>query len=150
MVIPKLASFFRTAPLSKGLIDVGLLAARLGMALVFIRFGINHVLHPEQLVQGIQMSMGFVPSVATNATFLVGIGEIIAGILVALGIITRITAGFQIFILIGALARFRFDYIKTPAIWKDPGLFGLAIIFLLYGPGRLSLDYLISRREQMR
>src|SRR5574337_128788 len=133
--------FFRTPPLSQDLVDGALLAARLGMAFVFISPGLNHALSPEKLGQGLQMITNFSPTLATNIAFLLGVGEIISGILIALGLITRINGLFQIFILVGAMIMFGFDFTKGPAIWKDPGLLGLAIIFTLYGPGRLGLDY---------
>lgn len=138
--------FFRTPPLSQDLVDGALLAARLGMAFVFILPGINHAVSPEKLGQGIQMVTSFSPMFATNIAFLLGAGEILSGILIALGLITRINGLFQIFILVGAMIMFGFDFSKGPAIWKDPGLLGLAIIFTLYGPGRLSLDHVISKR----
>jgi uncharacterized membrane protein YphA (DoxX/SURF4 family) len=134
-------------PSSQKIIDVGLFIARLFMAFVFIKPGISHTLEPAKLGQGVQMMTGLAPSVATNMALLLGIGEIIAGILIAIGLITRISAVFQIFILIGAQMMFGFDYSKGPAVWKDPGLLGLAIVFLVYGSGRLSLDYLIVRSK---
>lgn len=134
-------------PSSQKMIDAGLFIARLFMAFVFIRPGISHALEPEKLGQGVQMMTGFAPSIATNLALLLGIGEIIAGILIAIGLITRISAAFQIFILIGAQMMFGFDYSKGPAVWKDPGLLGLAIVFLVYGPGRFSVDYLIARSK---
>ncbi|MDE1765571.1 MAG: DoxX family protein [Thaumarchaeota archaeon] len=137
--------FFRTPPLSQDLVDGALLAARLGMAFVFISPGLNHALSPEKLGHGLQMITNFSPMLATNIAFLLGVGEIISGILIALGLITRINGLFQIFILVGAMIMFGFDFSKGPAIWKDPGLLGLSIVFTLYGPGRLSLDYLIYK-----
>jgi uncharacterized membrane protein YphA (DoxX/SURF4 family) len=137
--------FFRTPPLSQDLADGALLAARLGMAFVFILPGINHAVSPEKLGQGIQMIANFSPEIATNIAFVLGVGEVISGIIIALGLITRINGLFQIFILVGAMTMFGFDFSKGPAIWKDPGLLGLAIIFTLYGPGRLSLDHLVSK-----
>src|SRR5574340_1002209 len=134
-------------PSSQKIVDAGLFIARLFMAFVFIRPGISHTLEPEKLGQGVQMMTGFAPTIATNLALLLGIGEIIAGILIAIGLITRISAVFQIFILIGAQMMFGFDYSKGPAVWKDPGLFGLAIVFLVYGPGRFSVDYLIARSK---
>lgn len=138
--------FFRTPPLSQDLVDGALLAARLGMAFVFIFPGINHAVSPEKLGQGLQMITNFSQVLATNIAFLLGVGEIISGILIALGLITRINGLFQIFILVGAMIMFGFDFSEGPAIWKDPGLLGLAIIFTLYGSGRLGLDHLISRQ----
>jgi uncharacterized membrane protein YphA (DoxX/SURF4 family) len=139
-------SFFRTPPLTQRLVDCALLAARLGMAFVFIFPGINHTVSPEKLGQGVEMITHFSSVTATNIAFVLGVDEIISGILIALGLITRIVGPFQIFILVGAMVMFGFDFTKGPAIWKDPGLLGLAIIFTLYGSGRFSMDNLISKK----
>lgn len=139
-------TFFRTPPLSQGLVDGALLAARLGMAFVFIFPGINHTVSPEKLGQGVEMITHFSSGMATNVAFVLGVGEIISGILIALGLMTRIAGPFQIFILVGAMVMFGFDFTKGPAIWKDPGLLGLAVVFTLYGSGRFSIDNLISKK----
>lgn len=57
---------------------------------------------------------------------------------------------FQIVILIGAQSIFGFDYTEGPAIWKDPGLLGLAILLLLTGGARFSIDHLISTKKSIR
>jgi uncharacterized membrane protein YphA (DoxX/SURF4 family) len=55
----------------------------------------------------------------------------------------------MIIILVGSQAMFGFIYTQGPAIWKDPGLLGLAILLLLSGAGKFSIDYLISNRTKI-
>ncbi len=127
--------------------DFGMLAARVGIALVFIWAGMNKVNNPAGIGQMLQ-SMGMEPAMAMQLALGIGIFEILSGILVAVGLITRPAAIFQIVILIGAQAIFGFDYTQGPAIWKDPALLGIVILHLLYGAGRFSIDHLISNRQK--
>ncbi len=127
--------------------DFGMLAARVGIALVFIWAGMNKVNNPAGIGQMLQ-SMGMEPAMAMQLALGIGIFEILSGILVAVGLITRPAAIFQIVILIGAQAIFGFDYTQGPAIWKDPALLGITILLLLYGAGRFSIDHLISNRQK--
>jgi len=124
--------------------DFGVLAARLGMAFIFIWAGINKVNNPSGIGQMLQ-AMGIEPTTATPLAFGIGVFEILSGILIALGLVTRPVAIFQIAILIGSQVMFGFDYTQGPAIWKDPALLGIVILFLLYGAGRFSIDNLISK-----
>ena len=55
----------------------------------------------------------------------------------------------MIIILVGAQAMFGFIYTQGPAIWKDPGLLGLAILLLISGAGKFSIDYFISKRNKI-
>jgi len=50
----------------------------------------------------------------------------------------------------GAQVMFGFDFTAGPAIWKDPTLLGVAILLLLYGSGKFSLDYRISKSKDIK
>jgi uncharacterized membrane protein YphA (DoxX/SURF4 family) len=143
----KLISIFKT-PARERLADVGILAARLGMGFAFIWPGLNKLGDPSGIGQMIQ-TMGLESLMAIQLATLIGTLEIISGIFIALGFMTRPSAIFQIVILIGAQAIFGFNYTEGPAIWKDPGLLGLAILLLLTGGARFSVDHLISRKREI-
>lgn len=132
---------------SEKLKDFGMPAARVGIALAFIWPGMNKVNNPAGIGQMLQ-SMGIEPTMATQLAFNIGVFEILSGILIAVGLLTRPAAIYQIAILIGAQVMFGFDFTKGPAIWKDPGLLGIEILLLLYGAGRFSIDHLISNRQR--
>lgn len=142
----KLTSILETPP-SKNVINVGLLAIRLGISFAFLWAGINKVIDAQGFGQMLHGMAGIDPLMATNMALLIGISEIIAGVLVGTGLITRISVAFQIVILLGAQLMFGFDFTTGPAIWKDPALFGIAIMLLLYGSGKFSLDYRISKSK---
>lgn len=145
----KLVSIFQTSVGSGRITEVGILIARLGMAFAFIWPGINKVTDPVGIGQMIQ-TMGLDPLMATQAATFIGTLEILSGILIAAGFLTRPSVIFQIVILIGAQSIFGFDYTEGPAIWKDPGLLGLAILLLLTGGARFSIDHLISTKKSIR
>ena len=127
--------------------DLGLLAVRLGMAFGFIFPGVMKVSNPANLAQMMSQMMSMDLTMLTQLVFTIGVFEILSGILIAVGLITRAAAIFQIIILIGAQTMFGFDYTQGPAIWKDPSMLGVAILLLLYGSGRFSIDRLISGKR---
>ncbi len=139
-------AIFQTPP-SKNLINVGLLAARLGLGAGFLWAGINKVIDPESFGMMLQNMAGIDPMMAPNMALLIGSLEILSGVLIWIGLITRIAAAYQLIVLVGAQFMFGFDFTMGPAIWKDPALIGIAIMLLLYGSGKFGLDYLISKSK---
>ncbi len=139
-------AIFQTPP-SKNLINVGLLAVRLGIGTGFLWAGINKVSDPAAFGMMLQNMAGIDPMMAPNMALLIGSLEILSGILIWLGLITRIAAAYQLVVLIGAQFMFGFDFTMGPAIWKDPALIGITIMLLLYGSGKFGLDYRISKSK---
>jgi len=139
-------SIFQTPP-SKNLINVGLLAARLGLGAGFLWAGINKVADPPSFGMMLQNMAGIDPMMAPNMALLIGGLEILSGVLIWIGLITRIAAAYQLIVLVGALSMFGFDFTMGPAIWKDPALIGITIMLLLYGSGKFGLDYRISKSK---
>jgi len=139
-------TIFQTPP-SKNLINVGLLAVRLGLGAGFLWAGINKVSDPAAFGMMLQNMAGIDPMMAPNMALLIGSLEILSGILIWIGLITRIAAAYQLVVLMGSLFMFGFDFTMGPAIWKDPALIGIAIMLLLYGSGKFGLDYRISKSK---
>ena len=139
-------ALFQTPP-SKNLINAGLLAARLGLGAGFLWAGINKVSDPQAFGMMLQNMAGIEPSMAPSMALLIGSLEILSGVLIWIGLITRIAAGYQLIVLVGAQVMFGFDFTMGPAIWKDPALIGIAIMLLLYGSGKFGLDYRISKSK---
>jgi len=133
-----------TAP-SKNFINIGLLAVRLGMGIVFFWAGLDKVIDPQGFGIFLQNLAGIDSIVAPNMSLLIGGLEILSAVLIWIGFITRIAAGYQLVVLVGAQFMFGFDFTSGPAIWKDPALVGIAIMLLLYGSGKFSLDHRISK-----
>ncbi len=139
-------ALFQTPP-SKNLINVGLLAVRLGIGAGFLWAGINKVSDPAAFGMMLQNMAGIDAMMAPNMALLIGSLEILSGVLIWIGLITRIAAAYQLIVLVGALAIFGFDFTMGPAIWKDPALIGITILLLLYGSGKFGLDYRISKSK---
>jgi len=134
-------------PPSKNFINIGLLAVRLGMGFGFFWAGLDKVLDPESFGVFLQSMAGIDPIMGPNMSILIGSLEILSGVLICIGLITRIAAGYQLVILVSALFMFGFDFTLGPDIWKDPALIGITIMLLLYGSGKFSLDHLISKSK---
>ena len=134
-------------PPSKNFINIGLLAVRLGMGFGFFWAGLDKVLDPESFGVFLQSMAGIDPIMGPNISILIGSLEILSGVLICIGLITRIAAGYQLVVLVSALFMFGFDFTLGPDIWKDPALIGITIMLLLYGSGKFSLDHLISKSK---
>ena len=132
-------------PPSKNFINIGLLAVRLGMGFGFFWAGLDKVLDPESFGVFLQSMAGIDPIMGPNISILIGSLEILSGVLICIGLITRIAAGYQLVVLVSALFMFGFDFTLGPDIWKDPALIGITIMLLLYGSGKFSLDHRISK-----
>jgi len=137
---------FKTPP-SENVSAISALAIRIGIAFGFLWAGFGKVTNPEMVSQMLQQMVGLDSSLATNMTLMIGSAELLSGILVLIGLLTRPAAIFQIIILIGSMVMFGFDFTAGPAIWKDPALLGVAIMLLLYGSGKFGLDYRISKTK---
>ncbi len=137
---------FKTPP-SENISALSALAIRIGIAFGFLWAGFGKVTNPEMVSQMLQQMVGLDPSMATNMTLMIGSAELLSGILVLIGLLTRPAAIFQIIILIGSMVMFGFDFTAGPAIWKDPALLGVAIMLLLSGSWKFGLDYRISKTK---
>lgn len=86
--------------------------------------------------------------------WVVVVTELVGGILIVLGLFSRIFGIGTVILLAVALARVKgFDFLITPAegeglsVWAgeiDWALLFAAVALALVGPGRLSLDYLLG------
>ncbi|HEY9486077.1 MAG TPA: DoxX family membrane protein, partial [Nitrososphaeraceae archaeon] len=103
----------------------------------------------SNLGQWLLNSTGFDPSTAIQIVSGMGTLEVLFGIFIGVGLLTRPSSIFMILILVSSQAMFGFIYTQGPAIWKDPGLLGLAILLLLSGAGKFSIDYLITKRNKI-
>lgn len=136
---------FKT-PKSENLSSAGILILRIGIAFGFFWASSGKISDPAGFGGMLSMMVGMESTMATNFALLIGIFELLSGVLVLIGLITRPAAMFQIAILIGALAMFGLDFSQGPGIWKDPSLLGVAIMLVLNGSGKFGIDYIISKR----
>ena len=135
------------APLSSEKIRaVSLLVIRIGISFAFLWASYGKITDPAGFGMMLQNMAGIDPTVSANVALMIGVLELISGIFVLFGFLTRPAVIFQIVILIGAMVMFGFDFTTGPAIWKDPTILGVAIGLLLYGSGKFGIDHLISKK----
>jgi len=116
-----------------------MLVVRIGMSFPFIFAGLTHIMHPEMA-----MALG-VPGGITFTS--IGALEVITGIGILIGLLTRPSALFQALIMlttIFVLAKGDVGNPNLPAVWKDPALLGVALMLLIIGPGKFSIDSKLS------
>jgi len=119
--------------------DVATLIARLGLAFVFMFSGSSKLLNPM---------MAEMMHLDPSLWMLIGGLEVLSGLGMLLGLLTRLSAIYQIVILLGAIFIVTGGNVGSPdapAVWKDPGLLGLTIALLLFGPGKYSVDAKLAK-----
>jgi len=140
-----MSMIFKT-PKSENLTSAGILILRIGLAFGFFWAGFGKVSDPVGFGGMLNMMVGIDPMMATNMALMIGVFELLSGMFVLIGLITRPAAIFQIVILIGSLSMFGLDFSQGPGIWKDPALIGITIMLVLNGSGKFGIDYLISKK----
>lgn len=125
---------------------------RLFIGVVFIRFGVRHILFFNNIVDAYPSMLGL--SSSTCLMILIVI-ELLCGLMLMLGLLTRITSLTSIFAMIYAaksiLAIDRYRHINDIAdldamdpVYIPILLIGILLYLILSGPGKISLDYVIS------
>src|SRR6266567_2675732 len=115
--------------------DVGLLLLRLMVAVVFLPSGLNHLKHPAERAKSIGVSRGF--------TIVLGSGEVLGSLGVALGALIQLAAIGLILIMLGAIQKKIFVW-KT-GFWGKGGygwhydlmLLVINLVILVTGGGSL-------------
>lgn len=83
----------------------------------------------------------------------VAFAHLVGGLLIALGLITRVAILFQLPILLGAVFfvnSSRGFYSENSELWISLITLLLLIFFLVFGSGRLSADYMMRERKRDR
>ncbi|MBA2307713.1 MAG: DoxX family protein [Pseudonocardiales bacterium] len=132
--------------------DAGLLILRLAVAAVFIAHGWGDVFEAGVSTNIANYQQAGIPLAAVSAPFAAYI-QLFGGILVAFGILTRaISVGF-IIVMLGALV---FVHPGEALVMGQDGtgsgfafiMCAASITLLLAGPGRFSLDHVLTTRAQ--
>ena len=134
-------------PVNSVAVDYGLLIIRVGIGLMMLTHGLPKMekLFPGEPVQFASV-MGMSPAVSLGLTVF---AEVLCSILLILGLATRLAA---IPLLITMIVAVVLIHGSDPFAKKEMGtlyLVGYASL-LLAGPGRFSIDYLISRAGNLK
>ena len=138
----------RTRPTPVG--DVALLAARVLLGVIMFAHG-----YQKPVVNGIgRTTAGFesmsIPVAIVSASF-VTVVELVGGVLLIVGLMTRTVAGCMGFVMAGAAG---FVHVRHGVFVKDGGwelvgsIAGALLALAVAGPGRFSLAHVIRRRSQ--
>lgn len=138
-----LSLFFKTG-FSKKTSNLALVFGRLGLGLAFMYQGYVHFSTPGELGQLLVAASGWGELAAYNAASLIGIIEVLAGIFVLIGFLTRLDALVQTVVLVGEVVLFAFlGPLSYDLVWKDVGLLGLVFVLLIMGSGKWGIDYFV-------
>jgi putative oxidoreductase len=93
--------------------------------------------------QGFFGSIGLPPELALP----IGLLEVIGGIFLIVGVLTRITAAFLILDMIGAVVLVKIPDGFVDGYELESLLIAISVSLLLTGPGRLSIEWDVLKRE---
>lgn len=128
-------------------IAIEMLRIYLGIALVIK--GFQFITNPQQAAEYMQMTN--LPFFEFLSIHIVAMVHIAGGFLLAIGLLSRIAALMQVPILFGAIF---FVHFQQGLFTKEQNLelvilvFFLLLVFVVYGGGRLSVDYVLERRHK--
>ncbi|MBA2498441.1 MAG: DoxX family protein [Chitinophagaceae bacterium] len=124
---------------------------RLMVGVVFLSEGIQKFLYPADRGSGRFQKIGL-PNPDFLGTF-VGSFEILCGLLVLVGLVTRLAAIPLIIIMITAIAITKTDILQQNGFWEmlhasrtDWSMFLGSVFLLIIGGGKWSADYQLSRK----
>jgi len=122
---------------------------RIGLALLFVLFGLQKLLHPSQTTAEIQLLTNFelVDSAALN--FYLGLLELLVAASFLLGFKVRLFALISFLMIAIFFLSFlsKYGVSLNPDLYRDVGLAGASIALFLLGAGPLSLDNPSNKKE---
>ena len=123
---------------NKILVDIRnpLFIIRLGLALVFLWFGISKVLQPDAWIAWLPQWTEQLPISTTTQLFLQGIGEAVLGVLLLFGLFTRVAAAIAAILLVAVIVTIGFNDIAI----RDLAILSIAIALVFNKNNPLSLD----------
>jgi putative oxidoreductase len=120
-----------------------------GLLPIRILAGITFLAHGLPKFENIAGTQGFFGSIGLPPELALPIGllEVIGGIFLIVGVLTRITAAFLIIDMIGAIVLVRIPDGFVDGYELESLLIAISVSLLLTGPGRLSIEWDVLKRE---
>ncbi len=123
---------------------------RILLGIILIMKGITLIINREQVMLNMEMSNIDVFSFLVTSQYVL-VFYIAGGLLVAIGLLTRVMVLFQIPIIVATIIFI--DYHKGLFALNSELIYsilvlGLLIFYLVYGSGKLSIDYLLTRTRE--
>lgn len=123
---------------------------RLFVGIMFMQFGIRHLVNYNELITTFPTVLGMSHAAALNIMIII---ELLCSMMIILGIFTRLAVIPPMFSMIAAEYYILHDMLPNLPVYgldsTDPGylpimFIGIYLFILLAGPGKISLDYFIS------
>lgn len=131
--------------------NLGRLFLRLFVGVMFLQFGIRHLVHYQELAPTFP-TVWDVPSVVALNTMI--IIELVCSLMIMVGFLTRLATLPPIVSMVIAEFYILHDMVPMMPVYgldsTDPGylpimFIGIYLFILIAGPGKISLDYFISQ-----
>jgi len=118
------------------------LCLRIGLAAVFLLFGVQKLINPSQTSAEIQLLLNFELADATALNFYLGLTEVIVAVAFVIGLKVRLFALIASVLLVMFFLSFLIKYGLSinPDLYRDIGLLGGAVALFLLGAGPWSFD----------
>ncbi len=123
---------------------------RILLGIILILKGITLIINREQVILNMEMSSIDIFSFLVTSQYVL-VFYIAGGLLVAIGLLTRVIILFQVPILVATIIFI--DYHKglfalNSELIYSVLILGLLIFYLIYGSGKFSVDFLLSRPRE--
>jgi len=133
--------------------NVPALLCRLAVGLIFLSEGLQKYLFPETLGTGRFAKIGF--SDPGFWAYFTGTFEIVCGILILIGLLTRLAAIPLLIIMIVSFITTKYPELIEKGFWfmahdyrTDFAMTLLLIYLIIYGGGKKSVDYTIQQKSK--
>lgn len=123
---------------------------RILLGIILLLKGITLILNREQVMLNMEMSNIDVFSFLVTSQYVL-VFYIAGGLLVAIGLLTRVMVLFQIPILIATIIFINYHtglFALNSELIYSILILGLLIFYLIYGSGKISVDYLLSKTKE--
>jgi uncharacterized membrane protein YphA (DoxX/SURF4 family) len=134
--------------------NVPALLCRLAVGLIFLSEGLQKYLFPSTLGTGRFEEIGF--SHPSFWAYFTGTFEIGCGILILIGLLTRLAAIPLLIIMIVSFITTKYPELIEKGFWSmahdyrtDLAMTLLLIYLIIYGGGKKSIDYIIQKRSKL-
>lgn len=122
---------------------------RIGLGIFILAKGIMFVQNTAAIHTILQNSE--FPWVSIGLAHYVAFAHLVGGLLIAIGLITRVAILFQIPILLGAVFYVNAErgfYTENSELWVSLIVLALLVFFLIFGSGKFSVDHLIKKPKR--
>lgn len=123
---------------------------RILLGVILLLKGITLIINREQVMLNMEMSNIDVFSFLVTSQYVL-VFYIAGGLLVAIGLLTRVMVLFQIPILIATIIFINYHaglFALNSELIYSILILGLLIFYLIYGSGKISVDYLLSKSKE--